>query len=313
MNIMRRNLRITAIWGLVLVLLILVACGVQPETPLPVAMPLGTPEEISAQATLAAAQTQEIISANNQAAATAEFVLANAQATLNSANATLSAAQTQEQNSANILAAQIAATAEIVRANVQATVNSASSTQSAALAQNAIMQTQAAYNLQVTEAAGTQSAEAMMTQQYKNDLAASTQTAVANLIATQTQSAVATSQWYTDQSRQREEQRQAPITFLWMWCLPIFGVLFAGFCLWGFWRWLKIKQNRQRIAEQPIEILQPPVDRSEPQDRFLPPEGNIVDSRYPPAKPDNQVRGWLDEIKRKLLNREKDDDDNPDD
>jgi len=312
---MRRDLSTAASWGLILVLLTLVACGTLPATPSPFALatPLGTPEDINAQETLAAAQTEETNYADNQAAATAEFVLANAQATLNSADATLSAAQTQEQNSANILAADMASTAEIVRANEQATVNSASSTQSAALAQDAIMRTQAAYNLQVTEAAGTQSAEAQMTQQYKNDLAASTQTAVANLIATQTQAAVATSQWYADQSRQREEQRQAPVTFLYVWCLPIFGVLFAVLCLWGFWRWLKIRQNRQRITEQPIEKLPTPVDRSEPPERFLPPGSGMDDSRYPLAKADNQVRGWLDEIKRKLLNHEKDDDDNPGD
>jgi len=56
----------------------------------------------------------------------------------------------------------------------------------------------------------------MLIQQNKNDLAASTQTAVANTIATQTQVAAATSQWYADQARQRAEQRQVPLTFLWV-------------------------------------------------------------------------------------------------
>ena len=150
------------------------------------------PCEACAQATLAAALTQEKNNADNQAAATAEIVRANAQATLNSANATLSAAQTQDQNNANVIAAQIAATAEIVRANAQATLNSAGSTQSAAL-------TQSRYNLQSTQAVGTQSAQAILNQQNKNELAAGTQTAVANNIATQTQAAAATSQWYADQ------------------------------------------------------------------------------------------------------------------
>ena len=142
---------------------------------------ISAPCEACAQATLAAALTQQKNNADNQAAATAEIVRANAQATLNSANATLSAALTQDQNNANVIAAQIAATAEIVRANAQATLNSAGSTQIAAL-------TQAQYNLQVTKwQLATQGAEAMMTQQNKNDLAASTQTAIANNIATQTQ------------------------------------------------------------------------------------------------------------------------------
>jgi hypothetical protein len=292
----RRDLSIAAIWVLVLVLLILAVWKTQPETPPApnIVMLLGTPVGTNAQATLAAALTQEKNNADKQAAATAEIIRANAQATLNSANATLSAAQTQQENSADVIAAQIAAAAEIVRANAQATLNSASSTQSAAM-------TQAQFNLEMT-----------VVQLNKNEIAAGTQTAVANLIATQTQAAVATSQWYTALSRQREEQRQGPIEFLWTWCLPIFVVLFAGLCLWGFWRWLKIEQNRQRIAGQPIEKLPAPVDPSKPQDGFLPPESEIINGRYRLTKPDEQMRGWMDEIKRKLLNREKDNDDNPD-
>ena len=221
-------------------------------------MPLSTqangPCETCARATLAAAQTQEKNTADKQAAATADIVRANAQATLNSANATLSAAQVQDQNTASAIAAQIA----IVRANAQATLNSAGSTQSAALAQDAIRQTQMADQ-------ATTDAEAVVIQQNKNDLAASTQTAVANNIATQTQVAAATSQWYADQSRQREEQRQkqGPFAFVWMWCLPIFVVLFAGLCLWGFWRWMKIQQNnhlltsykRQRLKSSIINLM----------------------------------------------------------
>lgn len=300
---MRHNLCIAAFCAVILGLLTLVACGTLPMTPMPeAATPLGTPVGTSNQATLATLLNQEQNNADIQAAATAVILRANAQATLNSANATLSAAQIQQQNSANVLAAQIAAAAEIVRANAEATLNAASSTQSAALTQDAFRQTQVQFNL-----------EATAEQQNKNDLAASTQTAVANLIATQTQSAVATSQWYTDQSHQRAEQRQGPITFLWMWCLPIFIVLFAGLCLWGFWRWLKIKQKHQRTADQSIEPLQLPVDRSEqPQEGFLPPESDTVTGRYRLMKPDEQVRGWLDEIRRKLLKREKDHDDNPD-
>ena len=261
-------------------------------------MLLGTPVGTSAQATLAAALTQEKYNADNQAAATAEIMCANAQATLNSANATLSAAQTQDQNNANVIAAQIAATAEIVRANAQATLVAAGSTQSAALTQDAIRQTQAQYDLQVTEAA------------------ASTQTAVANHIAIQAQSAVATSQWYTDQSRQRQEQRQGPIAFLWMWCLPIFIVLLAGLVLWGFWRWLKIQQANQRILENPVDKLQAPAAEviHHQHDNSLPYlESDIVDSRYQLTKPDDRVRRWLDEVKRKLLSSDKkDEDDNTD-
>ncbi|HEY5270170.1 MAG TPA: hypothetical protein VII97_07520 [Anaerolineales bacterium] len=297
MNTVRRVQCIAAIWASVLVLLTLTTCGTQPETPTApyVAVILGTPVGTSAQATLAAALIQEKINADNQnAVATAVIVRANAQATLSSANATLSAAQTQQQNSADVIAAQIAAAAEIVRANAQATLVAAGSTQSAALTQDAFRQTQ------------------VQEQQNNDEIAAGTQTAVANLIATQTQSAVATSQWYADQSRQREEQRQGPIAFLWTWCLPVFVVLFAGLCLWGFWYWLKRQQNRQRITEQPVEKQQAPLDPGKPQDRFIPPKSDIVNGLNRRTKPEEQMRGWLDEIKRKLLNREKDNDDNPD-
>jgi hypothetical protein len=272
---------------------------------------MGTPAQVSApceacdQATLASALTQEKNYADIQAASTAEVMRANAQATLNSANATLSVAQTQDQNNANAIAAQIAATAEIVRANAQATLNSAGSTQSAALTQDAIRQTQIA-DLATT------GAQSLLIQQNKEELAASTQTAIANNIATQTRAAAATSQWYTDQTRQREEERQGPIAFLWMWCLPMFILLFAGLVLWGFWRWLMIQQSNQRILVNPVEQLQAPAAEVVPHhhDDSLPyVESDIIDARYQPANPDDQVRGWLEEVKRKLLIRDKEDED----
>jgi hypothetical protein len=318
MNAMRRNLRVIAMYATMSLLLMLTlsACFTLTGTPSAaqeLMFPLSTPTiaacEACAQETLAAILTQDKYNTDNQAAATAEIVRANAQATVNSANATLSLALTQEQDSANFIAAQIAATAEVARANAQATVNSAGSTQIAAM-------TQSQYNLQVTIAAGTQSAEAMMTQQNKNDLAAGTQTAIANNIATQTQVAAATSQWYADQTRQREEQRQEPIAFLWMWCLPMFIVLLAGLLLWGFWRWLKIQQANQRILENPVDKL-PALEAKVAHRRHDDPlpyiDSDIVDSGYQLTKPDDQVEQWLDEVKDKLLSSdEKDEDDDTD-
>ncbi len=255
------------------------------------------------QATLSAALTQQRNSFDNQAAATAEILRANAQATVNSAQATLGAALTQEQNNANYVAAQIAATAEIARANAQATVNSAGATQIAAL-------TQSQYNLQITMAAGTQAANAAIAQQNKNDLAASTQTAVANGIATQTQAAVATSQWYADQERQREEQKQGPITFLWMWCLPTFLVLLAGTLLLGFWRWLKIQQDNQRILETPVEPL-PALAAEVPQHHHHA-DDVIIDDGYQVTDPDD-VEQWIDEVKEQLLASDEKENDDPTD
>jgi hypothetical protein len=315
MNAMRRGPHIAVIWVLILILLTLAACGDMTVTPaaagdemlLPLSTQIGEVCEACAQATLAAALTQQRISADNQAAATAEIVRANAQATVNSANATLSAAQTQSQNNANIIAAQIAGTAEIVRANAQATLNAAGATQNAAHTQDSIQQTQMA-NLATT------GAEAVVIQQYRDDLAAGTQTAVANNIATQTQAAAATSQWYADQERQREEQRQGPIAFLWTWCLPIFFVLLAGLIVWGFWRWLKIQQANQHILENPIEKLPAPAAeaRHRRHDDPLPYiESEVIDSGYQVTTPDDKVRQWLDEVKDELLSndeKEKDDD-----
>lgn len=312
---MRRIFYITAI--LILLFLILSACSGLATTPSAVGqqMLLVTPAVMSSsceacdQATLAAALTQEKYNADSQSAATAAIERANAQSTLNSANATVSAAMTQAQNNANFIAAQIAATAQIARANAQATLSSAGSTQSAALTQDAARQTQAQYDLQVTQAVETQSAAALMIQQNKNDLAASTQTAVANNIATQTQSAVATSQWYTDQSRQRAEQRQGPIAFLWLWCFPIFIVLLAVFVLWAIWRWQQLQQTKQRILENPVEKLQTPVNEIKHQHNDALPylESDVVDDSYQLTTPDDQVHQWLDEVKTKLLDSEKKD------
>jgi hypothetical protein len=309
---MRRDPYIAAGW--LLVLLILASCGTQPENPPQAEILLSTPVQISTpcdmcdQETLAAVLTQEQNNADIQAAATAEIVRANAQATWDSANATLSAAQTQEQNNTNIIAAQIAATAEIARANAQATVNSAGSTQSSALTQDAIRQTQMA-DLATTRA------EAVMTQQNKDDLAAGTQTAIANNIATQTQVAVATSQWYADQTRQREEQRQGPIAFLWMWCFPLFVLLLAVLVLWGIWRWQKIQQANQRVLENSVDKLPAPVvEGIDHHDHLLPYlESDIVDSGYQVTTPDDQVHQWLEEVKDQLRDDDKkDENDTPD-
>ena len=221
------------------------------------------------------------------------------------AQATLAVALTQEKNNADY---QAAATAEIVRSNAQATINSAGSTQSAALTLDAIGQTQMA-DLATT------GAQAVVIQQNKNDLAAGTQTAVANNIATQTQAAAATSQWYADRGRQRAEQRQGPIAFLWTLCLPIFVVILAGLVLWGFWRWLRIQQANQRILENPVDRLPAPAAevRRHRHDDPLPYIEIDVDSGYQVTTPDDQVHKWVDEVKSKLRNSDqKDEDDNTD-
>jgi hypothetical protein len=300
MPAVRCNLYIPIVYGTIALLLILSACSaLTPAPPSAGLLPAQTKTLCDAcdQATLVAAMTQEKKNADSQAAATAEIERANAQATLDSANATVNAVQTQDQNNADIVVAQIASTAEIERANAQATLNSAAATQNSAVTQDAIRQTQ-------TADLATSNAQALLLQQNAAGLAASTQTAIANNIATQTQVAAATSQWYADQNRQRAEQRQGPIAFLWGLCLSIFFVILAGLVLWGVWRWLRIQQANQRILTNPVERLQPPasVEIIDHQPDDSPPylESNLSESRHQFTKPDDQVRDWLDEVKRKL-------------
>lgn len=263
---MNSKLRTAALLTLILTWLTLAACGALAETPvtsgeavvsaasseiqlLPMETPTLNPETCvgCVQATLAALQTLEQSNANAQAAATAQVLRANAQATLNASAATLNVALTQDQLNANQIAAQVAATEAIVRANAQATLMVAQATQNSALTQDAIRQTQVQDSQTVTAQVATQNAIGTVTQQKNNSLAESTQTAVANQIATQTQAAVATAQWYTDQERQRAAERQGPLNFLWMWCPPLLILAIAGVVLAFFWRWMKLRETQANL------------------------------------------------------------------
>ena len=300
MNPVRRRSYKPAIWSLLLVF-VLAACNGVPlvpyantgGTPAPLLAETSAPCKACAKATRAMiALTQAGNNTGNEAAATAEIVRANAQATLNAADATLSAAQTQDQSSANIIAAQIASTAEIERARAQATLVAAGFTQSAALTQDAIRQTQGADQ-------ATTRAEA-----------AATQTESVNAITTQTQMAV---QWSANQARQRAEDIQAPIAFLWAWCLPPFVVLLGGVALWGFWRWLKIRQTHQQIMDEAIERLQIPAPAAvHRDDEESSPyrEGEDLNGRYRVTQPEDQVHRWLEEVKGKLQSGDRKDEDN---
>jgi hypothetical protein len=153
----------------------------------------------------------------------------------------------------------------------------------------------------------TSNAQALVLQQNQNEFAASTQTAVANNIATQTQAAAATSQWYADQDRQRGEQRQGPLTFLWTLCLPLFLVIFAGLVLWGFWRWLRIQQANQRIIVNPVDRLPAVTAEVRPHRHDDPVQylDSDIDSGYQVTTPDDQVTKWVDEVKSKLNDSDK--------
>jgi len=298
MTAIRRNYHLPSIFASILMLMILSACNGMTVTPsVPdqgLIAPMST--EISTPC-VTCALTQQKVDADNQAAATAEIVRVNAQAALDSANATLIAVQTQDQSDANVIAAQIAATAEFARANAEATLNSAGSTQSAALTQDSISQTQVA-GLATTDA-----------------FAASTQTSVANTIATQTQSAAATSE---SNARQSEEQKQGSTATIWMWCFPIFVLMFVIFVLWGLWRWQKIQQaaTMQQAVQNAVDRLPAPapeVRRHRHDDELPYIESDIVDSGYQVTTPDDQVHQWLDEVKNKLLDNDNKDEEEKND
>jgi hypothetical protein len=75
---------------------------------------------------------------------------------------------------------------------------------------------------------------------------------------------------------------------------------------------LKIQQANQRILVNPVEQLQAPAEEvmHHHHDDSLPyVESDIIDARYQPARPDDQVRGWLEEVKQKLSRRDKEDED----
>jgi hypothetical protein len=283
-------INIFVLLGSVFTLLILSACYPLIETPpaeqvlLVSPVSTDTPCEVCDQETIVASTAIEQDNLEDQALATAKAVGANAQATLNSVNATLNAAQAQKENDANIIAANIEATAKLARANAKATLVSAGSTQSAALTQDAIEQTQVQYDLNISEDLATENAIVMGTQNFLT----------ANQNAAKTQSAVETSQWYTVEANQLQEERQRPITFLWTWCLPPFIVLIACLVLWGFWRWIKLQQA-PLIKDQPGNST-PILKRGGSKNRL-----RVTNPEY------LQVSRWLDAVKRTLLNSEEED------
>ncbi len=292
------KLKIVGVLALILLLLTLSACDVSADTS-PTAinnalLPISTNEVCvaCAQATLDAVMTEQQSGIDASAAATAEVMRANAQATLNSVSATLSADRAQQQANADIISASLAATAEIDRANAHATMAAAESTQRAASTQDANHQAQVQFDLQMTAGIATQNANATAMQQNNNVLAAATQTAVANLIATQTQAAVATSQWYTDQDRRRAEKMQEQFSYLWLLC-P--GLIIVAFIIVGIFlliRWMNIQYPPANIDTQP-EQPAPDIYDVQPTNHFANPPVQMT-------KPTDHVRRWLDEVKRKL-------------
>jgi hypothetical protein len=326
---MKRNLLFGGILALVALLVWSASKvpAVSPSAPTPAETLVPTlPCEACAQAALAAALTQEKINLSAlqaQATATADILRANTLATSNAAASTQGVALTQEKVNANALQAQAAATAEILRAHTLATSNAVAATQSAAqtqekldadvlqaqvaatadmlrantLATSSAAQTEAVlqqFRLQLTSGAATQQRIAQMV--------AGTATAIAGIAALQAQSDVA--------------QRQEPSALLWMWVAPIFILVAVVLSLWGLSRWLAQRRNGGQpegpvVRSNPPPIIMnnpPPVIMSilPPPDELPQPGGEVVPGRYQLTKPDSrQVRGWLEEVKHKLLSQRK--------
>jgi hypothetical protein len=92
--------------------------------------------------------------------------------------------------------------------------------------------------------------------------------------------------------------------------LPVFLVLFAGLCLWGFWLWLKKRRSSKRPAKKPIKKLPVPLKTNKPQKLIVPSKSDVSNDQRLLVLPDAQLHRWLEEIKRKLMNRNRNDDDN---
>jgi hypothetical protein len=261
--------------------------------------------EACAIATILVAQTQQSSNADLQAAATANIVAANAQATLNAVNATSSALQAEQKNQANIVIAQITATAAVANANIQATLASSAETQSAAQTQDAIQQTQIV-------AQATSDAQATQAVQAQQTMSAATQTTTANQFLVMTQVAYATSQWTAQQDRLQAEKAQGSAALIWTWCMPSFIVMLGGLFLFGSWRWMGTREDQTHL-EKPGEQLHLPRVRvidHQPGDTQPYIEAHVVERRKYRrlTKPDDQVGKWVDEVKREIANDEQEDD-----
>ena len=77
--------------------------------------------------------------------------------------------------------------------------------------------------------------------------------------------------------------------------------------LWGFWRWLRIQQANQRILANPVERLPAQTEevRRHRHDDPVPYIDSDVDSGYQVTTPDDQVNKWVDEVKSKLNDSDK--------
>jgi hypothetical protein len=89
--------------------------------------------------------------------------------------------------------------------------------------------------------------------------------------------------------------------------LPIFFLLFVGVIIAGFWRWMTIQQDNQRILDTPIQNVH--ILPHEHHNKLPYLESTVIDDSYETTSPDDydQVPEWLDEVKRTLIHDDKKD------
>jgi len=77
--------------------------------------------------------------------------------------------------------------------------------------------------------------------------------------------------------------------------------------LWGFWRWLRIQQANQLLPENPVDKLPALAAevRHHRHDDPAPYLESDIDSGYQVTTPDDQVQNWVDEVKSKLNDSDK--------
>jgi hypothetical protein len=212
--------------------------------------------------------------------------------------------------------AQETATADILSANNRATFSAATSTQYAVQTQAVLQQTQlvldeaqAQLSLRLTVDSAAESAAATGTQYRNDESAASTTTAIAGVIATQTQSFIATQQRHAAQMRQSELEQQEAIALLWIWGPPALVLVIVIVGVWAYWYW----EIDKRIRRGPGYEAPPPVVSSstQPPHESALPKSSVVIVPDPVTDPTGQLSGWLDEVKEKLRDSQKEDHGNP--
>jgi len=249
------------------------------------------------QTALSATLTQEKINLNAlqaQATATADILRANALATSNALAATQGVALTEARDRVNALAA----TQNVLQAQVAATAVMATM-QSAQQTETSVQQ----IHLRLTSDAATQNASTALAQQRLAQFVSGTATARA---AFQIQAYLV--------------QKPEWGTLLWMGLVPVMIIVVAVSILWGLAHWrgrgrsslspmitnpmpVVIDNRPLMMKHNPPHIITPLITSSDAFPKVAPSQTQLTNPY------NRQVRGWLEEVKLKLLIQKKVDDD----